>query len=183
VGRTSTVLHPTDHKAVEMRALPRHHAWHNTVQLRSRGHTGDLHPVPDRRLTLLQGAFDLLDNWRYGLLCSTHLFASRYVATTLRLGAWDMLFRPRVMVQAAKKRTRPYTALCRPSMSLLLQWSRQRHTRLGNTQGERIMLTRLLILSHSACSAASTTTPHERRRAQVRTPGPGRVSTPMRWGR
>jgi hypothetical protein len=50
-------------------------------------------------------------------------------------------------------------------------------------QGDRTILTRLLILSHSAFSAASTKTPHERRRAQVRTPGPGRVSTPVRWGR
>src|SRR5215470_12451748 len=47
-------------------------------------------------------------------------------------------------------------------------------------QGDRIILTRLLILSHSAFSAASTKTPHERRRAQVCTPGPGRVSTPVR---
>ena len=52
-----------------------------------------------------------------------------------------------------------------------------------NTQGDRTILTRLLILSHSAFSAASTKTPHERRRAQVRTLGPGRVSTPARWGR
>jgi hypothetical protein len=45
------------------------------------------------------------------------------------------------------------------------------------TQGDRTILTRLLILSHSAFSAAPTKTPHERRRAQVRAPGPGRVST------
>ena len=50
-------------------------------------------------------------------------------------------------------------------------------------QGDRTILTRLLILSHSAFSAASTKTPHERRRAQVRTLEPGRVSTPVRWGR
>ena len=39
-------------------------------------------------------------------------------------------------------------------------------------QGDRTILTRPLILSHSAFSAASTTTPHERRRAQVRAPKP-----------
>ena len=38
------------------------------------------------------------------------------------------------MVQATKKQTRHYTAMCRQSMSLLLQWSRQRHKRLGNTR-------------------------------------------------
>jgi len=50
-------------------------------------------------------------------------------------------------------------------------------------QGDRTILTRQLILSHSAFSAAPTTTPHERRRAQGRAPGPGRVSTPGWWGR
>jgi hypothetical protein len=50
-------------------------------------------------------------------------------------------------------------------------------------QGDRTILTRLLILSHSAFSAAPTKTPHERRRAQARAPEPGRVSTPVRWGR
>ena len=36
---------------------------------------------------------------------------------------------------------------------------------LLETQGDRTILTRLLILSHSAFSAAPTMTPHERRRA------------------
>ena len=54
---------------------------------------------------------------------------------------------------------------------------------LLETQGDRTILTRLLILSHSAFSAAPTKTPHERRRAQVRAPGPGRASTTVRWGR
>src|SRR5262249_25487566 len=49
-------------------------------------------------------------------------------------------------------------------------------------QGDRTILTRLLILSHSAFSAASTKTPHERRRAQVRAPEPVWVSMPPRWG-
>ena len=44
--------------------------------------------------------------------------------------------------------------------------------RRREVQGDRTILTRLLILSHSAFSAASTTTPHERRRAQVRAPKP-----------
>src|SRR6516165_6417728 len=48
-------------------------------------------------------------------------------------------------------------------------------------QGDRTILTRLLILSHSAFSAASTKTPHERRRAQVRAPEPVWVSMPPRW--
>ena len=51
----------------------------------------------------------------------------------------------------------------------------------GITQGDRTILTRLLILSHSAFSAASTKTPHERRRAQVRAPEPVWVSMPPRW--
>ena len=38
------------------------------------------------------------------------------------------------MVQVTKNRTRHYTAMCRPSMSLLLQWGRQHRTRLGNTR-------------------------------------------------
>jgi hypothetical protein len=51
----------------------------------------------------------------------------------------------------------------------------------GIPQGDRTILTRLLILSHSAFSAASTKTPHERRRAQVRAPEPVWVSMPPRW--
>ena len=50
-------------------------------------------------------------------------------------------------------------------------------------QGDRTILTRLPFLTYNVCSAAPTKTPHERRRAQVRTLGPGRVSTPVRWGR
>ena len=49
-------------------------------------------------------------------------------------------------------------------------------------QGDRTILTGLLILSDSACSAASTKTPHERRRAQVRAPEPVWVSMLPRWG-
>ena len=48
-------------------------------------------------------------------------------------------------------------------------------------QGDRTILTSLLILSHSAFSAASTKTPHERRRAQGRAPEPVWVSMPPRW--
>src|SRR5215471_5968792 len=71
----------------------------------------------------------------------------------------------------AARPSRPPRPSSRPSMT----W--------GSPQGDRTILTRLLTLSHSAFSAASTKTPHERRRAQVRTLGPGRVSTPVRWGR
>ena len=52
-----------------------------------------------------------------------------------------------------------------------------------HAQGDRTILTRPLILSHSAFSAASTTTPHERRRAQVRAPKPVWVSMPCCWKR
>jgi hypothetical protein len=54
---------------------------------------------------------------------------------------------------------------------------------LVEAQGDRTILTKLLILSHSAFSAAPTKTPHERRRAQMHAPGPSRASTPVRWGR
>jgi len=51
-------------------------------------------------------------------------------------------------------------------------WNGTISARLTARQGDRTILTRPLILSHSAFSAASTTTPHERRRAQVRAPKP-----------
>ena len=51
------------------------------------------------------------------------------------------------------------------------------------TQGDRIILTRLPFLSHSVCSTALTKTLHERRRAQVCAPGTDLVYTPAWWGR
>ena len=59
-------------------------------------------------------------------------------------------------------------------------WS-ARSKRIG--QGDRTILTRLPFLTYSVCSAAPTKTPHERRRAQRRAPGPSGVYTPTRWGR
>ena len=60
---------------------------------------------------------------------------------------------------------------------------RKRVTTLLEAQGDRTILTRLPFLTYIVCSAAPTKTPHERRIAQRRAPGPGGVYTPTRWGR
>jgi hypothetical protein len=67
-----------------------------------------------------------------------------------------------------------------PSPFLDAFWHQLRE--LGWMQGDRTILTRLPFLTYNVCSAAPTKTPHERRRAQRRAPGPGGVYTPTRWG-
>ena len=52
------------------------------------------------------------------------------------------------MVQPTKNRTRHYTAMCRQSMSLLLQGSQQRHERLGNTRPQGHVRTAVVIMLH-----------------------------------
>src|SRR5262249_60952526 len=69
-------------------------------------------------------------------------------ATMMGLWSCGVLFQPVFMVQAAKDRTRHHLAMCRPSLSLLLQESRQRRTRLGHTRPQNHVRAAFIVMAY-----------------------------------
>src|SRR4030095_9034736 len=80
-----TIRDATNDKLIQVRALPAHHALHDAVELHQRGLTRDLHPTPDRRLTPLQGDFELIHDTCRCPRCPSHVLSSCTVTTRVSL--------------------------------------------------------------------------------------------------
>src|SRR6266853_859495 len=96
-----TIGDATTNKLIQVRALPPHHALEDAVELHQCAITRDLHPPPDRRLTPLQGDFDLIHDTCCCPLCPSHVLSSCVVTARVPL-SHSLLFQPVVMMQAAQ---------------------------------------------------------------------------------
>ena len=77
------------------------------------------------------------------------------------LCAYDVLFRPVFMVQAAKDRTRHHTAMCRQLMPPFMKWSRQRRKRLGNTRPQSHVRATCIVMAYPAFQKPSQVSSRE----------------------